>query len=212
MFERILNILLVLALGVIIGSVFFFGLGVAGVLFNPELLPTRTLAGGLNAEVLRRLMVLVTGASIVALGSSIPLMFSRPRRTTVVLFACLVLLVPLSLYLSLVLFPEADALRVAIGSFDPVLAAKEDLHTTFTDLHGRFSLLTRIAFGLALIGLVAHLLSLVSAAARGREDVAKDRGTKSGGAGNPKDSGQRPAEVGTARPVTVASKAERAEG
>ena len=162
MFERVLNILLFLSLGVILGAVFFFGLGVAGVLFNPELLSSRTIAGGLNAGILERLMVALTAASIVALGSAVPLMFSRPRRTNVVAFGSLLLLAPLCIYLALSLFPEIDSLRVAIGSFDPVLAAKEDLHVRFTELHGRFSLMVRIGFGLGLIALVAHVLTLVS--------------------------------------------------
>lgn len=171
MFERVLNILLFLSLGVILGAVFFFGLGVAGVLFNPELLSSRTIAGGLNASVLERLMVAVTAASIVALGSAVPLMFSRPRRTNAVAFGSLLLLAPLFVYLALSLFPEIDSLRVAIGSFDPVLTAKEDLHVRFTELHGRFSLLVRIGFGLGLIALVAHVLTLVSRTEPGAPQV-----------------------------------------
>ena len=162
MFERVLNILLLLSIGIILGAVLFFGIGAAGVLFNPELLPSRTIAGGLNAGILERLMVLLTAASIVALGSAIPLMFSRPRRTNIVAFGSLLLLAPISIYLALSLFPEVDSLRVAIGSFDPVLTAKENLHVRFTELHGRFSLLVRIGFGLGLLAFVAHILTLVS--------------------------------------------------
>lgn len=166
MFERVLNILLLLSLGLLTGAILFFGLGVAGVLFNEELLASRTISGGLNARVLERLMVLVTATSIVALGSSIPLLFSRPRRTNGVTFIALVLALVLALYLSLDFFPEVDELRIRIGSFDPVLASKQELHARFTELHTRFSLLVRILFGLSVTGMVAHVLTLVSRARR----------------------------------------------
>ena len=158
MYHRTLHTLLLLSLGIMLGALVFFGLGVAGILFNPELVPSRTLSGALNTRVLERLMVLFAASGVLALGAYLPLYFSRPKQSNLAVGVLLVGLLALVLYLSLVLFPEADALRTEIGSFDPVLPSKADVHARFEVAHERFSMLTKISSGLAFLAFVAHLV------------------------------------------------------
>ncbi len=160
MFHRILHTLLLLSLGILLGALLFFGLGVAGILFNFELIPSRTLAGALNTRILERLMVLAAGAGVLSLGAYIPLFFSRPRQANLPTGILLLILAAILLYLSIWLFPEADALRTTIGSFDPVLPSKEETYRLFQDAHQRFSLLTKIASILAFMSFVSHIASL----------------------------------------------------
>ncbi len=163
MFRAVIHIVLVLALAVLVGSVLFFGAGVASVLFQPGLLPGRTLAGAANAMVLHRLNV-VAGvcAAIIPLTLGY-LAFSTPRAASRIAFGVSIVLLIVVLYLGLKLFPEVNALRLEIGNFDHILAAKEPLQERFRDLHVLYS---RLMQGVLFAG-VGLLITHVAILARG---------------------------------------------
>lgn len=174
MFRAVIHIVLVLALAVLVGAVLFFGAGVASVLFQPGLLPGRTLAGAANAMVLHRLNV-VTGvcAAIVPLTLGY-LAFSAPRAASRIAFGVSIVLLIVVLYLGLNLFPEVNALRLEIGDFDHVLAAKEPLQERFRDLHVLYS---RLMQGVLFAG-VGLLITHVAILARGFNPKEKVRKTE----------------------------------
>lgn len=171
MYHRILHTFLLLSLGILLGALLFFGLGVAGILFNPELIPSRTLSGALNTRILERLVVLASGAGVLSLGAFIPLYFTRPRQANLTSGVLLLILAGILIYLSLFLFPEADALRTSIGSFDPVLPSKSEIYARFQSSHERFSLLTKFASLLAFVAFVSHVVALDS---KGRKSAASN--------------------------------------
>lgn len=162
MYRRILHTLLLLSLGISIGAILFFGLGVAGVLFDQELISGRTLSGAINARVLQRLMVLLSASAVISAGCAVPLFTLKKRSLSIVTLISVSLLLAGALYLSLVLFPEADEMRRAIGSFDPVIPTKSAIYSEFQTAHSRFSLMSRGLFLLAAGAFVSHLLSLTS--------------------------------------------------
>ena len=151
MYYRLLALLHLLALGVAIGSILLFGIGVAGQVFNVELIASRTLSGAINSAVLERLMMVLVVCSAIAVATIIPARFAHPQRAGNVAVVSTLLFATLVIYLAFFLFPEIDGIRAAIGSFDPVLAEKEPLHLRFTQLHSRFSLLVRITSVFALV-------------------------------------------------------------
>lgn len=186
MFRIVVHIILVLVLSALIGSLLFFGAGVAPAVFRPDLLPSRTLAGAVNAAVLHRLNV-VAGVCAVILPLALGyLAFTVPRSGSRVAFGFGVAITIVVLYMGLKLFPDVNALRLEIGDFDHILAVKESLLDRFHDLH---KLYTRLAQGVlfAAVGiLIAHVVLLARgfnrhAAARGdrtRGDGARGEGAK----------------------------------
>lgn len=139
----------------------FFGVGVASVLFQPDLLPGRTLAGAVNATVLHRLNVLVGACSAVLTLMLAYLAFATPRSTSRIAFWLSFVLLGVTLYATLVLFPEINGLRLEIGDFDNVLAAKEAALERFQGLHVRYSRLVQGGLIASVLILVLHVTFLV---------------------------------------------------
>lgn len=154
MYYRLLAVLHLLSLGVALGGILLFGVGVAGNVFDPAFIPSRTSAGALNSAILERLTMLLVVCAVVAMATILPARFARPRRSGSLAVAMAFLFALIVTYLGFFLFPDVDALRIAIGSFDPVLAEKQGLYERFGELHDRFSLLVRIAAVCALAGFV----------------------------------------------------------
>lgn len=158
MFRTIIHIVVFLTLTVLIGSVAFFGIGVAGVVFQPDILPSRTLSGAVNAAVLHRLNV-VSGAAVAVLSLALAyLAFASPRGTSRVSFGLVIPLLLATLYTTLILFPEINGLRLEIGDFDHILAAKEPVLERFHQLHGRYSKLVQGGLIASVLILIFHVI------------------------------------------------------
>jgi hypothetical protein len=134
-----------------LGSLAFFGIGVAPVIFKT--LPSKDLAGALNAVILHRLNMLeLVGAAFIGIG--FVLLFAAHRdKKLLVPIAILVVMVALWCVYALVLTPQMNALRGQINSFDAPDAASLPLVQTFRGYHQWYSRLVgaNILAGLALL-------------------------------------------------------------
>lgn len=134
-----------------LGCLAFFGIGVAPVIFKT--LPSKDLAGALNAVILHRLnMIELAGATGIGIGLAILFTVSRDKA----LFASLTLLgVMLTLWCvyALVLTPQMNTLRGQINSFDVPDSASLPFVQTFRGYHQWYSRLvgTNMFAGLALL-------------------------------------------------------------
>ena len=188
MFRISVHVIVLLALSVLIGSVMFFGAGVAGVVFQPELLPSRTLAGAVNAAVLHRLNMFAGGCSAMLVVTLGYLAYSSPRGTSRIAFWLSIPLLGVLLYAALVLFPEVNGLRLEIGDFDNVLASKVAAQERFGELHVVYSRLIQGALFTSVLLLILHVTYLLRRFDPGlRKRVAAAKGEK-------KKSGASPAE------------------
>jgi len=161
MFRYVVSSLVVLALAVWIGALVFFGAAVAPVVFDPQLIPSRTLSGAVNAAILVRMSLIETVAAIIVVGGSV---YGVYRTGSWLSWGVLVLAVGMagtSYYYNNVLFPRLDDLRIGIGSFDFVAAEKIPLREEFSRLHRTYSLLVRLVLGAGIVALVLHSSSLV---------------------------------------------------
>lgn len=132
-----------------LGSLAFFGIGVAPVIFKT--LPSKDLAGALNAVILHRLnMVEIVGAAFLAVSFALLLGQSRDKRAFVPLVLWGVMLLGWCVY-ALVLTPQMNALRAQISSFDTPDAASQLLVLTFRGYHQWYS---RLVGANVLVGLV----------------------------------------------------------
>ena len=207
MFRITIHIIIFLTLSVLIGSVLFFGAGVAGVLFQPDLIPSRTLSGAVNVSILHRLNVL-TGACSGVLALALAYMaFASPRGTSRIAFWLSVPLLIVTLYATLLLFPEINGLRLEIGDFDNILSIKEPLHEQFQSLHVRYSRIVQgglIASLLILIVHVAHLALRADLTSKNKvatNSVANETGTTT--TGSAKKVGEGPQGDTASESVTV---------
>ena len=166
MLRYVLNVLMMLALAVWIGSLVFFGAGVASTLFGSGVLPDRTMAGAVNSAILGRLGV-------------IELMAFRGRRwENWAVFALSIIMLATAAYYTTILFPEMDALRTAIGSFEQVAAEKAPLREAFNRGHQLYSTLVKGVLFAGVLTLVLNTISLVRtgnavAPRRNRKGVAE---------------------------------------
>lgn len=188
--KYLLNILMILALGIWLGSILFFGIGVASVLFAPGMLDGRTQAGAVNSAILARLGVIEVVCGVIVLSGAL-YMAIRGRKVLnwIVLFCSVVMLATAS-YNTFHFFPTIDALRVSIGDFDVVASEKEPLRQEFNAQHQQFSLLVRGEFAVGVLVLMLHVTTLVSMAASSsghmqRKAQPKKEGTVQAKAGEP---------------------------
>lgn len=120
-----------------LGSLIFFGIGVAMIIF--KVLPTKDLAGTLNAVILHRLnMMELVGATLI--GTSIALLWQRvEKRVLVISLGILLVMICLWCVYALGLTAEMNTLRAQINSFDAPLATAQPLIQQFRGLHGWYS-------------------------------------------------------------------------
>ncbi len=134
-----------------LGSLAFFGIGVAPVIFKT--LPSKDLAGALNAVILHRLnMMELSGAVLVGVGFALLFAASRDKKTWVSV-ALLSLMVGLWCIYALILTPQMNGLRTQINSFDAPLTTSLPFVQTFRSYHVWYSRLvgTNMITGLILL-------------------------------------------------------------
>lgn len=166
MLKYVVSILVFLALSVVIGGIFFFGAGVAAVLFEPGLLPSRTIAGAANSAILERLGLFLVGAcTVLVLGGGYLVVKYGQWLQWGVLLVSLAMLAA-AVYAAYWLFPELDQLRSAIGSFEPVSVEKAALYERFQQGHDTYSLVMRMVLGGGVVVLMLHSAGLVRHAVR----------------------------------------------
>jgi hypothetical protein len=135
-----------------LGSLAFFGIGVAPVIFKT--LPSKDLAGALNAVILHRLNMLEL-AGAVSIGIGFVLLFATTTHNKRLLLPMTILLVMVALWCvyALALTPQMNDLRGQINSFDAPDAASLPLVQTFRGYHQWYSRLVgaNMFAGLALL-------------------------------------------------------------
>lgn len=120
-----------------LGSLAFFGIGVAPVIFKT--LPSKDLAGALNAVILHRLnMMELLGALMVGVGVALLFSVSRDKKILVSI-AVLSLMVGLWCVYALILTPQMNDLRTQINSFDAPLTTSLPFVQTFRGYHVWYS-------------------------------------------------------------------------
>lgn len=144
-----------------LGSLTFFGIGVAPVIFKT--LPSKDLAGALNAVILHRLnMMELSGAVMLGVGCALLFAMSRDKKILVSI-AVLVLMVGLWCVYALVLTPQMNDLRAQINSFDEPLTTSLPFVQTFRGYHVWYSRLVganMIAGLILLVWQTRHFLLL----------------------------------------------------
>lgn len=159
MFKYLLNVVVYLALAVWIGSIVFFGAGVASVVFQPDLLPSRTLAGVVNSAILGRLGRIEIIAGVLLVGGTLYTAAHYKRWLNWGVFLIAVAMLGATAYTNSTLYPKMDGLRVAIGNFDHIPAEKEPLKAEFDRGHKLYS---NIEKGILLGGVLVLILHTVA--------------------------------------------------
>lgn len=169
MFKYLFNVLVYLALGVWIGSIVFFGAGVASLLFQPDLLLSRTTAGMINSAILGRLGRVEIIAAVLLVGGTLYMAAHYRRWLNWAALAVAVGMLGATAYTNASLYPKMDQLRITIGDFDRLPAEKAEMKAEFDRGHKLYSNLEKgILFGGILV-LILHTSALVSAAERGQD-------------------------------------------
>jgi drug/metabolite transporter (DMT)-like permease len=135
------------------GSLMFFGIGVASVIF--KILPSKDLAGALNGVILHRLNMLeLAGATLIGIGIALVAsrVGGRDIRTSALL---LVLMLGALCAYALVITAEMNTLRAQINSFDAPSTASLALVQKFRTLHQWYS---RLVSGNIMLGLLLFVL------------------------------------------------------
>lgn len=161
MLKYLLNIVVYLALAVWIGSLVFFGAGVASVLFQPDMLPGRTLAGAVNSVILGRLGKIEIVAGVLLVGGTL---YTAARYKHLLNWLVLLLSVGMlatAIYYTGTLYPRMESLRVAIGDFDHLPAEKMTLKAQFDEGHVLYSTLVKGVLGAGLLVLALHTVAMV---------------------------------------------------
>jgi len=144
-----------------LGSLAFFGIGVAPIIFKT--LPSKDLAGALNAVILHRLnMMELSGAVMLGVGCALLFAMSRDKKILVSI-AVLALMVGLWCVYALVLTPQMNNLRTQINSFDAPLTTSLPFVQTFRGYHVWYSRLVganMIAGLILLVWQTRHFLLL----------------------------------------------------
>ncbi|MGE3800735.1 MAG: DUF4149 domain-containing protein [Candidatus Kapaibacterium sp.] len=187
MFRGLLHIVAILALGILVGSLLFFGTGVASVIFRDGLLPSRTLAGVVNGAIIHRLTVtqgLVATIAVLSLGY---LALVTPRGTSRIAAGFALVTLLCTLYAGLILLPEISQLRFEIADFDHILEAKKTAHERFGVLHSRYTFVAMVQLLSGTIALILHSLWVWRRGAnRGQEaELRVEKGTSKRGKGSP---------------------------
>jgi len=161
MFKYLFSIIVYLALAVLIGSVVFFGAGVASLLFQPDFLPSRTMAGMINSAILGRLGRIEIVAEVLLVGGTL---FMAARYRHWLNWGALIIAVGMlatTAYTSARLYPRMDDLRVAIGDFDHMPTEKAELKAEFDRGHRLYSNLEKGVLLGAVLVLILHTTALV---------------------------------------------------
>jgi len=158
------NILLYLALAVVIGGTVFFGAIVAPTLFSGGVLSGRTVPGALNSILIDRLSVMLVVCSAVIAGCALYTASHYRRWVNWVAFGLAVAMLAGSAWTSAQTIPKMNALRVAIGNFDVVPTEKQKLLEEFQERHQRSSMIVQGIVIAAVLVLVLHTITIVSAA------------------------------------------------
>ncbi|MBS1910409.1 MAG: DUF4149 domain-containing protein [Bacteroidetes bacterium] len=161
MLKYLLNIIVYLALAVWIGSLVFFGAGVASVLFQPGMLPGKTMAGAINSVILGRLGTIEIIAGVLLVGGTL---YTAARYKHLLNWFVLLLasgMLATAVYYTGTLYPRMDMLRTEIGDFDHVPAEKMLLKAQFDDGHRLYSLLVQCVLGAGVVVLVLHTAAMV---------------------------------------------------
>lgn len=175
MFKYLFNIVVYLALAVWIGSIVFFGAGVASMLFQPDILPSRTMAGMVNSAILGRLGRVEIISAVLLVGGTLYMAAHYRRWLNWAALAIAVGMLGATAYTNASLYPKMDQLRITIGDFDRLPAEKAGMKAEFDRGHKLYSNLEKgILFGGILV-LILHTAGLVSAAERG---LRVQRGTE----------------------------------
>ncbi|MEO5930200.1 MAG: DUF4149 domain-containing protein [Candidatus Kapaibacterium sp.] len=161
MLKYILNVVIYLSLAVWIGSLVFFGAGVASLVFQSGMLPDHTMAGELNSAILDRLRHIEIVAGVLLLGGTFYTAF-RYRHW----LNWLVLVIALGMlgtagYYSSVLYPKMEGLRKTIGNFDNIPAEKMELKAEFDRGHVLYSTLVKGVLGGGVLVLILHTIAFV---------------------------------------------------
>jgi hypothetical protein len=161
MLKYVLNVIIYLALALWIGSLVFFGAGVASTLFQPDLGLGRTLAGAINSAILHKLGMIELAAGVLLVGGTF---YTAIRYRSWMNWVVLVLSVGMlatAVYYTNVLFPRIDELRIAIGDFDNVPAEKAAWRAEFGREHELYSTLVKGVLGAGVLVLVLHTIAFV---------------------------------------------------
>lgn len=161
MLKYVLNIVIYLALALWIGSLVFFGAGVAALLFQPEMLPSRTLAGAVNSAILGRLGKIEIVAGVLLVGGTFYTAFRYRHLLNWIVLAISAAMLVTAAYYTTTLYPKMDALRVEIGDFDHVPSEKFALREEFDRGHETYSSLVKGVLGAGVLVLVLHTIAFV---------------------------------------------------
>lgn len=144
----ILSILKSLSLGIWLGSLLMLGIAVAAPVFQQ--LPSKTMAGNLNAIILGRMNMIEWICGVVALISSIILLamnWNGEYRTLRIIETCLIfLMVTMLWFYSSRMTGRMSELRLTIQDFDTPRQTTEyvDAKKEFDDLHKRYTIVVGI--------------------------------------------------------------------
>ncbi len=161
MLKYLLNVVVYLSLALLIGSIVFFGAGVASLLFQPDLLPNRTMAGMVNSAILGRLGKIEIVAGVLLVGGTLYTAARYKQWLNWLVLAMSVGMLATTAYTSSKLFPKMNELRLAIGDFDHIPAEKEPLKVEFDRGHKLYSNLEKgVLFGGVLV-LILHTVAFI---------------------------------------------------
>lgn len=161
MLKYVLNVVIYLALTVWIGSILFFGVGVAATLFQPGLLPSHTMAGAVNSEIIRKLGLFEMASGVLLVGGTL---YTAYRYRSWMNWAVLVIsagMLVTAFYYTNIIFPRANATRITIGDFDAIPAEKMPLKQQFDADHLLYSELAKGVFLGGVLVLVLHTVAFV---------------------------------------------------
>jgi hypothetical protein len=167
MLKYIVSVLIYLALSVQIGSVLFFGFGVAPTLFRQEiipgtrLIPSNTLAGAINSAILSRLGMIEMAACVVLLLGAVYAAFRYEQWMNWVVLVLSAGMLAAVFYSTTVVFPRVDALRTEIGNFDALSSEKSAQKAEFDNGHKLYSTFAKGVLAAAVLTLILHTAGLV---------------------------------------------------
>lgn len=151
----VFNILIYLSIAIILGSILFFGVIVAPLVFKSGMLPNKSIAGSLNVAILYRMCYLHIICSIVLFSSFLFKVISY-KKIFLVSYNIISSCFRNFNYNFTELLPRMDKIRIAIGNFDEIPKEKLLLKTEFDFGHKKYSTLVKTILGLSFILLVMN--------------------------------------------------------
>lgn len=156
--RTIFNILIYLALSFLIGATTFFGIAVAGAVFN-GLIPSKAISGAINSAILFKLAFIHVVASIVLFAVFLFKSITFKKKSFWLGSLISIVLINISIYNYTTFLPNIDKLRVEIGNFDNVAENKLELKKEFDELHKKYSNLVKLILFLSVSILVLNNLA-----------------------------------------------------